>query len=64
MDWRASLPLTLVRDSLSRGLHLGDGGVLGDATETELKADRSLMDTEQLAEDEIRDLARTGTHER
>ncbi len=27
---------------------------------TEMKADRSLMDTEQLAEDEIRELARHG----
>jgi hypothetical protein len=35
------------------GIRMVQGGGV-----TELKADRSLMDTEQLAEDEIRELAR------
>ena len=53
---------TNVKGKLARQ-SIGEFFMLQGGKLTELKADRSLMDTEQLAEDEIRDLARTGTHE-
>lgn len=51
-EGRSSIKGKLARQSIGEFFMLQSGAV------TEVKADRSLMDTEQLAEDEIRELAR------
>lgn len=53
-EGRTSIKGKLARQDIGEFFRLQGGTV------TEFKADRSLMDTEQLAEDEIRDLARIG----